>query len=115
MMSRSRAGGSRRGTVATRRPAWGLPARDREPGAEDAVRAIRFDHISKRFPGAPRPAVDDCSFRVEAGAFVVLLGPSGCGKTTLLKMVNRLYEPTGGTIFLDDTDVRRLPVTALRR
>jgi len=79
------------------------------------VRAIRFDHISKRFPGAPRPAVDDCSFRVEAGAFVVLLGPSGCGKTTLLKMVNRLYEPTGGTIFLDDTDVRRLPVTALRR
>jgi len=52
---------------------------------------------------------------VEAGAFVTLLGPSGCGKTTLLKMVNRLYEPTGGTIVIDDTDVRQLPVTALRR
>ena len=79
------------------------------------MKAIRFDHVSKRFSGATAPAVDDCSFRVEAGKFVALLGPSGCGKTTLLKMVNRLYEPTGGTIFLDDVDVRQLPVTELRR
>jgi osmoprotectant transport system ATP-binding protein len=79
------------------------------------MKAIRFDHVSKRFPGAASAAVDDCSFQVEAGKFVTLLGPSGCGKTTLLKMVNRLYEPTGGTIFMDDTDVRKLPVTELRR
>ena len=79
------------------------------------MKAIRFDHVSKQFPGTAAPAVDDCSFQVEAGKFVALLGPSGCGKTTLLKMVNRLYEPTGGTIFLDDDDVRRLPVTDLRR
>jgi osmoprotectant transport system ATP-binding protein len=79
------------------------------------MRAIRFDHVSKQFPGATRAAVDDCSFRVEEGEFVTFLGPSGCGKTTLLKMVNRLYEPTGGTIFVGDTDVRRLPVTELRR
>jgi osmoprotectant transport system ATP-binding protein len=79
------------------------------------MKAIRFDHVSKQFPGASRPSVDECSFQVEAGAFVTLLGPSGCGKTTLLKMVNRLYEPTGGTIVIDDTDVRQLPVTALRR
>jgi osmoprotectant transport system ATP-binding protein len=79
------------------------------------MKAIRFDHVSKQFPGAIGAAVDDCSLRVEAGEFVTLLGPSGCGKTTLLKMVNRLYEPTGGTIFIDDTDVRKLPVTELRR
>ncbi len=79
------------------------------------MKAIRFDHVSKQFPGASRPSVDECSFQVEAGAFVTLLGPSGCGKTTLLKMVNRLYEPTGGTIVIDDSDVRQLPVTALRR
>jgi osmoprotectant transport system ATP-binding protein len=79
------------------------------------MKAIRFDQVSKRFPGATSAAVDECSFRVEAGKFVTLLGPSGCGKTTLLKMVNRLYEPTGGTIFMDDTDVRKLPVTELRR
>ncbi len=79
------------------------------------MRSIRFDHISKLFPGAARAAVDDCSLQVEAGEFVTLLGPSGCGKTTLLKMVNRLYEPTDGTIFIDDTDVRKLPLTELRR
>ena len=79
------------------------------------MKAIRFDRVSKQFPGAAHPAVDECSFQVEAGSFITLLGPSGCGKTTLLKMVNRLYEPTGGTIIIDDTDVRKLPVTELRR
>jgi osmoprotectant transport system ATP-binding protein len=62
-----------------------------------------------------RPAVQDCSLDVEKGSFVVLLGPSGCGKTTLLKMVNRLYEPTGGQIMIDDTDIRDLKVTTLRQ
>jgi osmoprotectant transport system ATP-binding protein len=79
------------------------------------VRAIRFEHVSKRFPGTPRPAVDDCSLDVEAGKFVVLLGPSGSGKTTLLKMVNRLYEPTAGKIFINDIENSRLKATELRR
>ncbi len=76
---------------------------------------IRFAGISKRFADANRPAVDDVSFDVADGGFVVLLGPSGCGKTTLLKMVNRLYEPTAGTIYLGDADIRGLDPTALRR
>jgi len=76
---------------------------------------IRFEHVSKRFRGMDRPAVDDCSFRVEPGNLVVLLGPSGCGKTTVLKMVNRLYEPTSGAIYLDGIDVREIEVTELRR
>ena len=79
------------------------------------MQAIRFAHVSKQFPGAPRPAVDDCSLEVEAGSFVTLVGPSGCGKTTLLKMVNRLYEPTGGQIYIEETEIRQLPVTKLRR
>ncbi len=79
------------------------------------MRAIAFDHVSKQFPGSPRPAVNDCSLDVEAGSFVVLVGPSGCGKTTLLKMVNRLYEPTSGSISMEETEIRQLPVTALRR
>lgn len=49
------------------------------------------------------------------GSFIVLLGPSGCGKTTLLKMVNRLIEPTSGGIFLDGKNIRALDVTILRR
>jgi len=86
----------------------GRPTRDREPGAEDAVRAIRFDHISKRFPGAARLAVDDCCFRVAAGAFVVLLGPSGCGKTTLLRLVAGLEALDAGAIWIGDARVDAL-------
>ena len=77
--------------------------------------AIRFESVTKHFPGMALPAVDNCSFDVEEGSFVVLLGPSGCGKTTLLKMVNRLVEPTEGTIYLGDTDIRQMNVNTLRR
>lgn len=77
--------------------------------------AIRFEQVSLQFPGTPRPAVDNCSCEVESGQLVVILGPSGCGKTTLLKMVNRLYEPTAGKIYLDGTDIQQLKVTTLRQ
>lgn len=77
--------------------------------------AIRFDDVSKEFPGIRQPAVDHCSLEVKDGEFVVLLGPSGCGKTTLMKMVNRLYEPTSGTIHLDGKDVQQMNGTDLRR
>jgi osmoprotectant transport system ATP-binding protein len=79
------------------------------------VSAIRFDQVSLKFPGASRPAVDRCSCEIQSGQLVVILGPSGCGKTTLLKMVNRLYEPTSGRIDLGDTDIRRIKVTQLRQ
>ncbi len=77
--------------------------------------ALRFEHVSKTFPDSTYAAVNDCTLAVDSASFVVLLGPSGCGKTTLLKMVNRLIEPTAGEIFLDDRNIRALDVTALRR
>src|SRR6266540_4532814 len=77
--------------------------------------AIVVENLTKQFPDEPQPAVDQASFEVDDGAFVVLLGPSGCGKTTLLKMINRLYEPTSGRILVGDVDARSLPVTDLRR
>lgn len=83
--------------------------------ANTTMNAITFQNVSKQFRGASRPAVSDCSFTVAQESVVVLLGPSGCGKTTLLKMVNRLYEPTSGTIFLGETDVRKMNVSSLRR
>jgi osmoprotectant transport system ATP-binding protein len=81
----------------------------------NTMSAIVIEQVSKRFAEQGRAAVDDCSMSVAAGEFVVLLGPSGCGKTTLLKMVNRLYEPTSGRIQIDGVDVRDLPATTLRR
>lgn len=77
--------------------------------------SIRFENVTRVFPGAQEPAVNGCSFDVRAGSFVVILGPSGCGKTTLLKMVNRLYEPTAGTIKVDGVDIRNLEPVVLRR
>ncbi|MCU0568312.1 MAG: ABC transporter ATP-binding protein [Oculatellaceae cyanobacterium Prado106] len=76
---------------------------------------IRFEQVSLTFPGAALPAVSQCSCEIAAGKLVVILGPSGCGKTTLLKMVNRLYEPTAGTIYLDKQDIRQIPATTLRQ
>ena len=77
--------------------------------------SITFEGVGKTFPGGARPAVHDISLAVAPGEFVVLLGPSGCGKTTLLKLTNRLYEPTAGRILIDGREVHELPVTALRR
>ncbi len=76
---------------------------------------IRFERVSKQFANAALPSVNAVSFEVTAGQFVVLLGPSGCGKTTLLKMVNRLYEPTSGRIFVDERDIAQSSATTLRQ
>lgn len=77
--------------------------------------ALHLDHLLKTYPGAAVPAVTDLDLTVHPGELVALVGPSGCGKTTTLKMVNRLVEPTGGTVWLDGTDVRTLPPHQLRR
>jgi iron(III) transport system ATP-binding protein len=58
---------------------------------------LKVEHLRKQF-SVGRPAVDDVSFRVEAGEIVVLLGPSGCGKTTTLRCVAGLEHPTSGVI-----------------
>ena len=71
--------------------------------------------VVKVYAGASAPAVDGVSFTAAEGELVVLLGPSGCGKTTLLKMVNRLYEPTSGTILVDGTEIHTISATELRR
>lgn len=75
--------------------------------------AIRVSHLTKRF-GA-QAVVDDLSFEVAEGETLVLLGPSGCGKTTLLKTLNRLIEPDGGTIEIHGQDVRQQAPEVLRR
>lgn len=77
--------------------------------------AIEFEEVSKVYPGASAPSVDRVSLHLEPGSFVVLLGPSGCGKTTLLKMVNRLIEPTSGRILIDGAEIHSFNAPDLRR
>jgi len=76
---------------------------------------ISYDQVSKSFDGGESHAVDGVSFDVREGETLVLLGSSGCGKTTLLKMTNRLVEPTSGRILVDGEDVATQDATVLRR
>jgi len=68
---------------------------------------ISLVELKKRFGAVT--AVDGISVEIEPGEFFSLLGPSGCGKTTTLRMVAGFEEPTSGAIFLDGSDVGRLP------
>jgi osmoprotectant transport system ATP-binding protein len=76
---------------------------------------IRLEGVSKTFPGAPRPSVDNLDLVIEKGRTCVLIGPSGCGKTTTMRMVNRLIEPSSGRIIVGDTDITKGDPVELRR
>jgi ABC-type proline/glycine betaine transport system ATPase subunit len=75
---------------------------------------IKFDAVSKNYPNGTT-AVDDLSLELAEGGITVLVGPSGCGKTTTLRMVNRMVEPTAGTVTLRGQDIREVHAPELRR
>ncbi len=77
--------------------------------------AVELRGVEVRYPGSTIAAVDSVDLSIAPGAFTVLLGPSGCGKSTLLRTINRIIEPTAGTITLDGTDVRAQNPDELRR
>ncbi|MFX0575775.1 ABC transporter ATP-binding protein [Nocardia nepalensis] len=76
---------------------------------------IVLDAVTKNYPGQRDPAVDRVSLTIPAGEIVVLVGPSGCGKTTTMRMINRLIEPTSGTITIGGRDVTGVDPDQLRR
>jgi osmoprotectant transport system ATP-binding protein len=82
---------------------------DSSAAAPIALRTIR-----KQYPDGT-VAVTGLDLEVPAGELVVLIGPSGCGKSTVLRMINRLVEPTSGQILLDGEDVTRTSPVELRR
>ena len=75
---------------------------------------IRFDHVEKRFPDGT-VAVRDLTLGIQSGEFCVFVGPSGCGKTTSMRMVNRMLDPTSGSVTIDGVDTRDLDKVTLRR
>ena len=74
---------------------------------------IRFENVYKSYK--KKDVLNGISFNIEDGELVCLLGTSGCGKTTLLKMINRLLEPTNGKIFINDKDISTIDEIELRR
>ncbi|SMH35512.1 osmoprotectant transport system ATP-binding protein [Rathayibacter oskolensis] len=75
---------------------------------------IEFRGVSKQYTDGTR-AVDDFSLVLPSRQTTVFVGSSGCGKTTILRMINRMIEPTGGTIEIDGEDISKLPAVSLRR
>lgn len=75
---------------------------------------IRFDNVGKTYPDGT-VAVNGFSYEVREGRIVALVGSSGSGKTTLLRMVNRMVEPTAGSVWVDGRDVSTVDRVDLRR
>ena len=71
--------------------------------------SVTFDHASRIYPGADKPAVDQLCLDIADGEFLVLVGPSGCGKSTSLRMLAGLEDVNGGRILIGDKDVTDVP------
>ena len=71
--------------------------------------SVTFDHASRVYPGADKPAVDQLCLDIADGEFLVLVGPSGCGKSTSLRMLAGLEDVNGGRILIGDKDVTDVP------
>ncbi|MPY87798.1 MAG: ATP-binding cassette domain-containing protein [Luteitalea sp.] len=77
-------------------------------------RGIRFEHVSFAYPGTSRLVLDDVSLLLPAGTVVAVVGENGAGKTTLVKLLAKMYEPTAGSILVDDTPLARIPADQWR-
>ncbi|HKI86669.1 MAG TPA: ABC transporter ATP-binding protein, partial [Thermoanaerobaculia bacterium] len=77
--------------------------------------AVAFRHLTSRYGTDDAPVLKDIDFEIVAGTTVALVGRTGSGKSTLLSLIPRLVEPDPGTLLLDGADVRRIPLSALRR
>ena len=84
-----------------------------------ADRVFQVEHLSLTYPGHPGHGavsiLNDVSFGLERGSALTLVGPSGSGKSTLLRCLNRLVEPTAGTVTFDGRDIRSFDPRELRR
>lgn len=76
--------------------------------------SIEFRSVTKRYPDGT-VAVDNFSLTIPAHEITVFVGPSGCGKTTLLRMINRVIEPSSGEVLIDGEDIADRPAVELRR
>ena len=82
---------------------------------QDVAGEIRFERVSFDYPSSDRTALRDIDLLVPAGETIAIVGATGSGKTSLVTLLTRLYDPTGGRITLDGNDLRDLTVNSLRR
>jgi ATP-binding cassette subfamily B protein len=104
----------------SRRLAWledyaaSVAAAGDQPVPSGLHRGIRLEHVSFAYPGTSRVVLDDVSVTLPAGAVIAIVGENGAGKTTLVKLLAKMYEPSSGSILLDDTPLARVPAAEWR-
>ena len=86
-----------------------------ENTAEQIAGTIEFRDLTFTYPGNETPALSHISFTIHAGENVGIIGRTGVGKTTLVDLIVRTYNVADGSLFIDGTDVNRIPIEALRR
>ncbi len=90
------------------------PARPQLPAADAPRGELAFKNVSFQYPDAREDVISGVSFTVHAGQTLGVIGSTGCGKSTLVQLIPRLYDVTGGKVTLDGIDVRDLPLSELR-
>jgi len=88
---------------------------DPRPVPSPLQQGIALEHVSFRYPGSTRKALEDISLVIAPGEIVALVGRNGCGKTTLAKLLCRLHDPMSGSITLDGIDLKQFATAGLRR
>jgi ATP-binding cassette subfamily B protein len=78
------------------------------PAPSQLHHGIRFEHVSFAYPGTSRLVLDDVTLSLPAGSVVAIVGENGAGKTTLVKLLAKMYEPTAGSILVDETPLARI-------
>jgi ATP-binding cassette subfamily B protein len=104
----------------SRRLAWledyarSVAAAGELPVPKALKQGIRLDRVSFAYPGTSRVVLEDVSMHIPAGAVVAIVGENGAGKTTLVKLLAKMYEPSSGSILVDDTPLARMPAAEWR-
>ena len=91
------------------------PTRPQLPAADAPRGELSFHNVSFQYPDAREDVIGGVDFTVRAGEMLGIIGSTGSGKSTLVQLIPRLYDVTGGKITLDGVDVRDLPLSELRR
>src|SRR5690606_24544725 len=77
--------------------------------------SIRFENVSFRYPTTEQYTLQNLSFSIESGEKIAIMGATGSGKSTILQLVEHFYEPNSGDIFINDQNIKDIPLQQLRR
>lgn len=101
-------------TVMREQPTMTSPARPTEARSGDDA-CVSFDHVSARYQGAGEDSIDDISFKALRGQTIGVIGGTGSGKSTLVNLIPRFYDASGGVVAVNGMDVKQQPLEALRQ